>query len=349
MSSSGWSKRSFLDLSGTADRRRVLFLCLAVFIAAAGIGYLTITHSRLTRFAIPPFVGLAILLDIAMVQRLHALGRTGYWKLVGVIPYISAILLIAVLILPAPSGTNSRRVAHPVAQLIYGLVLCVLFALSFLRLIYQPYWIPSEAMKSTLLVGDYVVVSMLPFTPQRGDVVVFRHPVNGEDYIKRLIGLPGDKIQMKDGLLYVNGTVAPQEPAGVFKETFEAQGSMANSPRCSNTPVGEGGICEKQRFIETLPSDTKPGGIKHDVLNIDTNGYADNTDVFTVPVGNYFFMGDNRDNSMDSRFSQSVGGVGYVPAEYLIGRADRIMFSSAGSSLFQFWTWRSDRYFKAVN
>jgi signal peptidase I len=83
-------------------------------------------------------------------------------------------------------------------------------------------------------------------------------------------------------------------------------------------------------------------------LNIDTNGYADNTDVFTVPEGNYFFMGDNRDNSMDSRFAQNVGGVGMVPVEYLVGRADRIMFSSAGSSLFQFWTWRSDRFFKAV-
>ena len=174
-------------------------------------------------------------------------------------------------------------------------------------------------------------------------MVVFHHPVNGEDYIKRLIGLPGDKIQMKDGLLYINDVVAPQVDAGVFKETYEAQGSMANSPRCSNAPVGNGGICEKIRSVETLPN-----GIKHDVLNIDTNGYADNTDVFTVPEGNYFFMGDNRDNSMDSRYSQASGGVGMVPAEYLIGRADRIMFSSDGTSLFKFWTWRSDRYFKAV-
>ena len=86
----------------------------------------------------------------------------------------------------------------------------------------------------------------------------------------------------------------------------------------------------------------------HDVLNIDANGAADNTDVFTVPPGHYFFMGDNRDNSQDSRFSQQVGGVGFVPAENLIGRADRIMFSSAGKSMLYFWTWRSDRFFKAV-
>ena len=86
----------------------------------------------------------------------------------------------------------------------------------------------------------------------------------------------------------------------------------------------------------------------HDVLNIEDNGYADNTDVFTVPEGEYFFMGDNRDNSQDSRFGQAVGGVGFVPAEFLIGRADRIVFSSAGRSMLFFWTWRADRFFKAV-
>jgi signal peptidase I len=86
----------------------------------------------------------------------------------------------------------------------------------------------------------------------------------------------------------------------------------------------------------------------YSVLNIEVDSYADNTDVFTVPAGHYFFMGDNRDNSQDSRFSQSVGGVGFVSAEFLVGRADRIMFSSAGKSLFYFWTWRLDRFFKAV-
>ncbi len=84
------------------------------------------------------------------------------------------------------------------------------------------------------------------------------------------------------------------------------------------------------------------------MLNIDTNGFGDNTDVFTVPAGHYFFMGDNRDNSQDSRYGQAVGGVGFVPAENLIGRADRIMFSSAGRSMLYFWTWRADRFFKAI-
>jgi signal peptidase I len=124
---------------------------------------------------------------------------------------------------------------------------------------------------------------------------------------------------------------------------YAAQGPMGNLPRCENGPVGEGGICQKSRYSETLPD-----GPTHSILNIDENGFGDNTDVFTVPPGHFFFMGDNRDNSQDSRYGQAVGGVGFVPEANLIGRADRIMFSSAGRSMLYFWTWRSDRFFKAV-
>jgi len=147
---------------------------------------------------------------------------------------------------------------------------------------------------------------------------------------------------MKEGILYLNGVVAPQEPAGVFEELKAPQGPMQNLPGCRND-AAIGGICEKTRAIETLPN-----GKKHTVLNITDQGFADNTDVFTVPDGHYFFMGDNRDNSQDSRYNQAQQGVGFVPAANLIGRADRIMFSSAGRSLLFFWTWRTDRFFKAV-
>lgn len=238
----------------------------------------------------------------------------------------------------------------------------LLIAGVFRTLFFQPFWIPSESMKDTLLVGDFLFVNkmaygyskyscpfaMCPFEgrllasePERGDVVVFRHPTQGSDFIKRVIGLPGDTIQMKEGLLYINGVVAPQESAGVFEEILEPQGPLRNMPRCIGA-VGLGGICKKDRFIETLPN-----GQSHSVLNIDPAGGGDNTAVFSVPEGHYFVMGDNRDNSTDSRFAKP-NGVDNLPAEYLIGRADRIIFSSAGSRMLYFWTWRSDRFFKAV-
>ena len=237
-------------------------------------------------------------------------------------------------------------------------------ALVIRTFLFQPFNIPSGSMKDTLLIGDFLFVNKMaygysryscPFAacpisgrilgsePKRGDVIVFRHPVNGSDMIKRLIGLPGDTIQMKNGILYINGQEVPQEPAGTFEEVMEPKGPMGNPPRCENAPVPQGGTCTASRSRETLPN-----GVVHDVLNIEDNGGKDTTDVYTVTPGHYFFMGDNRDNSLDSRFLQTESGVGLVPAENLIGRADRVIFSSAGRSLFFFWTWRPDRFFKAV-
>ena len=255
------------------------------------------------------------------------------------------------------------KTENGIVETIKTVVYALLIAGVFRTLLFQPFWIPSESMKDTLLIGDFLFVnkmaygysrhscpfSVCPFSgrllasePERGDVVVFRHPVNGQDFIKRLIGLPGDRVQVKDGLLYLNDTAVQVEPAGLFEEVYEKQGPMGNTPRCGNAPVGIGGICTRERFRETLPN-----GVTHDILNID-DSFADNTPMFTVPAGMYFFMGDNRDNSQDSRFDQSVGGVGFVPFENLIGRADRVIFSSAGKSMLFFWTWRMDRFFKAV-
>ncbi len=267
-----------------------------------------------------------------------------------------------------------------IVETIKTVVYALLIAGVFRTIFFQPFWIPSGSMKETLLIGDFLFVNKMAYgysyascpsviiprfgvnidakdicgwadgensrlfggEPQRGDVVVFRHPVSGRDYIKRLIGVPGDTVQMQNGQIILNGEPVPQKDDGAFREVMELQGSQRQRPRCENGPVGMGAVCEKSRKIETLP-----GGPSYAVLNIG-NQPSDRTGVFTVPEGEYFFIGDNRDNSLDSRFARGAGGVGFVPYENLIGRADRIMFSSSGGSMLYFWTWRSDRYFKRI-
>jgi signal peptidase I len=215
------------------------------------------------------------------------------------------------------------------------LVYAVLIALAVRTFLYEPFNIPSGSMKPTLLVGDYLFVSKmaygyskysLPFSltlfdgrinehlPQRGDVVVFKLPSdNRTDYIKRIIGLPGDKIQVKDDILYING-----EPVDrVRLEDFYDDDGTSSGP--------------VPRYRETLP-----GGRSYTVLDITTHGSLDNTRVYEVPPDHVFAMGDNRDNSLDSR----VDNVGFIPIENLIGRAEIIFFSTNGSArLWEIWNW----------
>ena len=252
----------------------------------------------------------------------------------------------------------------------------LVIALIFRTVFFQPFWIPSGSMKDTLLIGDFLFVNKMAYGysyascpniaafgidakkicgfldrdntrllgggPKRGDIIVFRHPTNGTDFIKRVVGMPGDKIQVTDGVLIINDTPVELQDAGNFVEIKDVQGPLRNMPRCENGPVGLGAACEKSRQIETLP-----GGQFHNILNIGRMPSA-NTRVYNVPAGHYFFMGDNRDNSTDSRVPDRAGGVGFVPYENLIGRADRVIFSSAGRSMLFFWTWRGDRFFEKL-
>ncbi|MGR3782823.1 MAG: signal peptidase I [Albimonas sp.] len=241
-------------------------------------------------------------------------------------------------------------------ELVKTVVYALLIAGVFRSLLFQPFWIPSGSMKSTLLIGDFLFVSkyaygysahsfpfgLAPFSgrilasePERGDVIVFKHPRSSEDYVKRLIGLPGDTIQMREGVLYINGEAAPQRPAGEFLEPVVRDQSL----QCKDYPRIDGQMmCLKERFIETLP-----GGREHVVLNADDNAsLTDNTREFKVPEGQYFFMGDNRDNSNDSRQS-----VGMVPFENLVGRADLIALSFGGE-FWEVWNWRADRFFVSI-
>ena len=238
------------------------------------------------------------------------------------------------------------------------IVLEALAIAMFVRIFfYQPFNIPSGSMKETLLIGDYLFVSKLsygyskysfPFSPslfsgrifatepKRGDVAVFKLPRdNSTDYIKRVIGLPGDEIQMQNGQLFINGGAIPKVPAGEFT-------TREDSTRPRNIPV----------FEETLPN-----GVKYKVLDRDPKGPLDNTGVYKVPPGHYFMMGDNRDNSTDSRV-QSEDGVGYVPVENFVGRADIIFFSAAVDEpgalrWWSPWTWPFDirwsRFFNLVH
>lgn len=216
------------------------------------------------------------------------------------------------------------------------IVQALLIALVIRTFLFQPFSIPSGSMKGTLLVGDYLFVSQysygysrysLPWslplfsgrifssTPQAGDVVVFALPKDPSvDYIKRVIGLPGDHIQMIDGLLHINGVPIKRERVDDF---IDDEG---------------GGAAHVRRWRETLPS-----GVSYLTLDLQDNGFLDNTQEYVVPPGHYFMMGDNRDDSLDSRVPSAVG---YVPFENLIGKARVIFFSIGnGEPAWHLWDW----------
>jgi signal peptidase I len=229
----------------------------------------------------------------------------------------------------------------------------LIIALVIRTLLFQAFNIPSGSMEATLLVGDYLFVSKfsygyshysLPFSPRlfsgrifgsepkRGDIVVFRLPRDDSiDYVKRVIGLPGDRIQMIDGLLHINGVPVKREPAEDYIDRDEGP-----------NPI------HVKRWHETLPN-----GVSFDTLDRIEHSDYDTTQPYLVPSGHYFMMGDNRDNSLDSRVAPANGGVGYVPLENIIGQAEIIFFSIGdGGSAWQVWRWpwslRWSRLFKVV-
>lgn len=235
-------------------------------------------------------------------------------------------------------------------------IYAVLIALGIRTAAFEPFNIPSGSMIPTLLVGDYLFVSKfsygysrysLPLSlplisgrvmysqPERGDVAVFKLPSdNKTDYIKRLIGLPGDTIQMRRGRLYINGKLVPRKRIENFL-IEEFPGQVQSVPQ----------------YIETLPN-----GRSYRILEVSDRGPLDNTEVFKVPPGHFFAMGDNRDNSLDSRVPNRPGfnGVGFVPLDNLVGRAEVMFFSTDGTAAWwEIWGWiqatRFGRLFQSVD
>ncbi|HZL29452.1 MAG TPA: signal peptidase I [Pseudolabrys sp.] len=230
----------------------------------------------------------------------------------------------------------------------------MLLSLVVRTFIFQPFNINGGGEKPTILGGDYLTVTKysygysdfsLPFSPplfsgripsgwlpQRGDYVVFRLPRDpSADYIKRVIGMPGDRIQVIGGVVSINGVPVKHERVPDFVETEE---------NGHNAPV--------KHWKETLPN-----GKSYETLDLVDNGYLDNTGVYTVPAGRYFMMGDNRDNSTDSRVPENRQGVGFVPLENIVGKAQIIFFSVyEGERAWQFWRWpvsvRWNRLLKSV-
>jgi signal peptidase I len=218
----------------------------------------------------------------------------------------------------------------------------------------EPFYVPSGSMEPTLLIGDALLASKYPYgysdaslpiqitlpetgrvfgaLPKRGDVVVFRWPGDrSQAWVKRVVGLPGDRIQLRQGQLFINDRAAELKPDGIGEAEDD-----------------NGGTEPAHRFIETLP-----GGVSHQIFKLYENGRLDNTPEVTVPQGRLFVMGDNRDNSADSRVSVRDGGVGLLPVDDLVGRADAVVGSwDLGIRSQPIWTWlsgfRPARFFTAV-
>jgi signal peptidase I len=233
---------------------------------------------------------------------------------------------------------RSQKKSGGLGETVSVIVQALLLALVIRTLLFQPFSIPSGSMRPTLLEGDYLFVTKwaygysrysLPLSPdlfsgriwgsdpERGDVVVFKFPPNPSlDYIKRVIGLPGDRVQVKDGVLYINAEAVQREKIG---------------------EITNPDITETDRPVDVY-RETLPNGVSYDTLDLTPNSAGDNTREFVVPEGHYFMMGDNRDNSADSRFT-----VGFVPEDHLVGRANIIFFSIAGgASPLEIWKWPSE-------
>ncbi len=236
----------------------------------------------------------------------------------------------------------------------------ILFVAAILirSLLFAPFSIPSGSMLPNLMIGDYLFVAKWPYgysrfsfpfglasfdgrllagLPERGDIVVFRHPAAEEDWVKRVIGLPGDQIEVRDGTVILNGRPLRRQRIADFAMRVSPNSPCRAVGATRQIADGEGAVCAFPRFRETLPD-----GRSYDVLEQVEDGEADNVEPIIVPEGHLFVMGDNRDDSQDSRYEIEEQGVGLLPVDHVLGRATMGFWSTDGSAEWlKPWTWFS--------
>jgi signal peptidase I len=253
------------------------------------------------------------------------------------------------------AGRKDRESAGSLLRFVLGVAL---LAWVFRTFIVQPFYIPSGSMLPSLYIGDYLVVAKWPYgysrysfpfhfpafdgriaggLPKRGDVVVFHHPTEDSDLIKRVIGLPGDTVQVRGGRLILNGNLVAREPLPPAKIEVSANSPCRVVPPATPFVASANGreSCLYKAYLETLP-----GGPSYTVIDQVDGGPGDDFPATRVPAGHIFLMGDNRDDSLDSRFPTFEGGVGMLPVDHLVGRAIFTFWSTdGGASYLKPWTW----------
>lgn len=325
------------DWSGTSGRG--VFAAFSVPFAAASIAVSSLPPLSAAQAACAVLA--ALLFPAATGHALRRLNGLGWptiviWLLL--LPLVSLLLWAALLVLPK---RRLHRIPQDSPLRGFGYAAVLLGTLLILsRAFWHPFVISDGAMKPGLIPGDYILAGRFRGAIERGDIAIFETPAGAQ--IKRIIGLPGEKVQLRNGLVYLNDRALPQAEAGIWSETVAPQGPRGATPRCGNDPVGVGGICLTTQKRETVSE-------SRSALLLDLGATPlDHTVLYQIPAQSYFVLGDHRDNSADSRIPPAAGGLGMVSANTLIGEAGLVLFSFENQWIWAFWSWRPDRFLKAI-